>query len=59
LPLKQLCLKVINNLKVSVNFTGEIVATILDKNLIDLIRLVSYGNGKIIGSTIFAKMLAL
>lgn len=57
--LKAVCLKIIRNMRFSLNFQGEIIATIPDETLNNFARIITYGNGRFLGSRILRKILTI
>ena len=52
------CLNIINRAQYSFNLTGDLIITIIDKNLDELASLINYGTGKIHGSNILKRAFA-
>lgn len=59
ISLKQVCFKIIQNMRFSLNFQGEIIATIPDETLNTFARIITYGNGRLLGSRILRKVLTI
>lgn len=53
------CKKIIQNLNFSLNYQGEIIAKIPDKELNEIARIITYGTGRIPGSQILKQILTL
>lgn len=57
--LKTACLEILQNVKSHINQADEIIITIPDKQLNDIAKIITYGTGKICGSTILKDILTI
>jgi len=55
ITLKTLCLKILNNLQISNNSSGDLLIKIKNPDLDKLARLITYGNSELFGSKILKK----
>lgn len=57
--IRKACLDILNNMKFYLNLQGEIIVKIPDKQLNEIARIITYGTGKLIGSSILRNSLFL
>lgn len=52
IPLIVACLRIIKNAKYQLNYQNEIIVTVPDKKLDKIASIITFGTGKLVGSTI-------
>lgn len=57
--LKAACIQILQNARFHINFKQEIIVTIPDPELNQIAKLITYGNGSIIGSRILKDILTI
>lgn len=56
--IQQACCQILDCIKFNFTFDGEIVLTIPDKKLHELAKIITYGTGKLVGSSILKDAIA-